>query len=342
MAFPELSWLPKAERFRERLAALGHGGDVDELLRLAGSQLDFLGVNALDAAMRRRWTQPPPALRALRLAILSSSTTAHLAPGLRIAGLRAGLWLEVHEGDYGQYRQALEDPASSLHAFRPEAVLFAFDAERLAAGVNAADPAEAVEAALAALKADFVALWGRARKSGALVLQQTALPSPPTLIGANEHRLPGSRAGFIARLNIALRGWADAEGVDLVALDAAASRDGARGVARSRAVGARQAGRQTGRRADVRRTGGQDFGGAAWGAPRKCLALDLDNTLWGGVVGDDGLDGIVLGQGSPLGEGFLAVQLYARELSRSAASSSPCARRTTRPTPGSRSTSTPR
>ena len=36
----------------------------------------------------------------------------------------------------------------------------------------------------------------------------------------------------------------------------------------------------------------------------KCLVLDLDNTLWGGVIGDDGLHGIVLGQGSALGEAF--------------------------------------
>ena len=44
--------------------------------------------------------------------------------------------------------------------------------------------------------------------------------------------------------------------------------------------------------------------------------LDLDNTLWGGVIGDDGLEGIVIGQGSALGEGFLAVQDYAREQAR--------------------------
>jgi FkbH-like protein len=41
---------------------------------------------------------------------------------------------------------------------------------------------------------------------------------------------------------------------------------------------------------------------------RKCLVLDLDNTLWGGVVGDDGMHGLVLGQGDAVGEAFLAVQ----------------------------------
>jgi FkbH-like protein len=54
--------------------------------------------------------------------------------------------------------------------------------------------------------------------------------------------------------------------------------------------------------------------GAIYGKSRKCLVLDLDNTLWGGVIGDDGLAGIKLGQGSPTGEAFLAVQQMAKQL----------------------------
>jgi FkbH-like protein len=46
------------------------------------------------------------------------------------------------------------------------------------------------------------------------------------------------------------------------------------------------------------------------GRSAKCLVLDLDNTLWGGVIGDDGLEGIALGQGSPEGEAFLAFQRH--------------------------------
>jgi FkbH-like protein len=55
---------------------------------------------------------------------------------------------------------------------------------------------------------------------------------------------------------------------------------------------------------------------AKQGRSYKCLVLDLDNTIWGGVVGDDGVEGIVLGQGSALGEAYVAFQQYARELSR--------------------------
>jgi FkbH-like protein len=49
-------------------------------------------------------------------------------------------------------------------------------------------------------------------------------------------------------------------------------------------------------------------------APKKVLVLDLDNTLWGGVIGDDGIDGIELGDTSPTGEAFKAFQAYVKSL----------------------------
>src|SRR6201999_3789698 len=54
--------------------------------------------------------------------------------------------------------------------------------------------------------------------------------------------------------------------------------------------------------------------GAIRGKARKCLVLDLDNTLWGGVIGDDVVEGLVLGQGSALGEAHLSIQHYAKAL----------------------------
>ena len=50
------------------------------------------------------------------------------------------------------------------------------------------------------------------------------------------------------------------------------------------------------------------------GKPKKCLVLDLDNTLWGGVVGDLGYDGILLDPNDAEGEAFLAFQRYILEL----------------------------
>jgi FkbH-like protein len=50
------------------------------------------------------------------------------------------------------------------------------------------------------------------------------------------------------------------------------------------------------------------------GKVRKCLVLDLDNTLWGGIVGDDGYNEIQLDPNNAAGESFLAFQKYVRDL----------------------------
>ena len=49
-------------------------------------------------------------------------------------------------------------------------------------------------------------------------------------------------------------------------------------------------------------------------AAKKCLVLDLDNTLWGGVIGDDGIDGIQLGSNSPAGKAFHAFQCAIKKM----------------------------
>jgi FkbH-like protein len=51
-----------------------------------------------------------------------------------------------------------------------------------------------------------------------------------------------------------------------------------------------------------------------FGASKKVLVLDLDNTLWGGVIGDDGVGGIEIGEGSPSGEAYKRFQTYIRSL----------------------------
>jgi FkbH-like protein len=52
-----------------------------------------------------------------------------------------------------------------------------------------------------------------------------------------------------------------------------------------------------------------------FGLTKKCLVLDLDNTCWGGVIGEDGIDGIIIGNETPLAESFSSFQMYINELS---------------------------
>ncbi len=288
------------------------------LVALAATDLSFLQTNALDAAAQQAFPTPPPGAAAppVRLAVLGSATLTHLLPAIRVAGLRRGLHVTTWEADFGQYLQALTDPGAELAAFGPTALLLALDAHHLAAGASAALDPDAAEAALAALRGRIEHAWRLARAAcRGPILHQTALALHPPLLGANEHRLAGSAASLVARLNAALRPMADAAGVHLLAIDAAAARDG---IAAWHNPTYWHLAKQ-----EVAPAAAMAYGervgallGALAGRSGKCLVLDLDNTLWGGVIGDDGLEGIVLGQGSAAGEAFVAFQRYARELGR--------------------------
>ncbi len=291
----------------------------DALRQLANTRLDFLRTGRLDRSLIRLFGQEPPhglPTAPVRLAVLGASTTTHLAPGLRVAALRRDVWLSVYEPDYGQYLQELRDPQSRLHRFQPTAVLLSLDVHHLLPGrgptLDAAQAAAQVEDALSSMRE----LWRSVRGAfGCQVIQQTVLPISPPVFGLNEHRLPGSAAAMTFRLNARLREVADADGVDLLTLDAWAAQAGL--------AAWHDPTLWTRAKQEVSPSATPFYGdlvarlvAAGQGRVAKCLVLDLDNTLWGGVIGDDGLEGIVLGQGSAQGEGFTAFQTYVAALAQ--------------------------
>ena len=316
----DLHWLPTIPDWRQRLRALPADPATawDNAVALANARLNFVLTNALDETIHKVFPTGPESLptKKVRLAVLGSSTLAHLLPAIRVAGLRRGIWIDTYENDYGQYLQELTDPDSDLHAFKPTAILVALDAYHLTAGVTAAMEAETAEAALTEMTDRVQEVWRQARNAFKCpILQQTGLPVHLPVLGNNEHRLPGSKARFIVRLNQAMRDMAEKDGVDILAIDDRAAVDGT-GKWHDTALWHRS-------KQEVAPTASPLYGdlvgrwlAAKQGRSFKCLVLDLDNTVWGGVIGDDGMDGIALGQGSPLGEAYTAFQEYARELSR--------------------------
>jgi FkbH-like protein len=316
----DLHWLPPIPDWRPRLRALGADPAAawDEAVALANGRINFVLTNALDEAARRVFPQPPAGLAAkpVRLGVLGSSTLTHLLPAIRVAGLRRGIWVDTYEADYGQYLQELSDPDSDLHAFKPTAVLLALDAYHLTAGVTAGMDQATADAALEQTKTHIRETWKLARDAFKCpIVQQAVLPVHLPILGLNEHRLPGSRSRFVTRLNEALRTMAEADGVDILAVDDRAARDGVRAWHDS-ALWHRS-------KQEVAPTAGPLYGdlvgrwlAAKQGRSFKCLVLDLDNTVWGGTIGDDGMEGIAIGQGSALGEAYTAFQDYCRELTR--------------------------
>ncbi len=315
-----LHWLPERSDWSNALGAVETATPKswEQLRVLANTRMDFLQTNKLDRVLQRVFPKPPVHLgsKPLRLAILGSSTLDHLVSGLRMGALRRGLHLTTYVGDFGQSLQELSDTGSAYYSFGPNATLFVFDAHSLLGAPDASAPAAAIDDRLDGVIEQLRHLWRLAANAcGGNVMQQTILAVAPNLMGSNEHRLAGSQNWLVDRLNRRIREAADQEGVDIVALDARVAMDGVSAwhdpVLWLRA------------KQEVSPKAAPLYGdlvgrllAAQQGRSSKCLVLDLDNTLWGGVIGDDGLEGIVLGQGSALGEAYVAFQTYAKELSR--------------------------
>jgi FkbH-like protein len=321
MSISGLYWLPADDAWPVKLKEMEKAATVewDDLVALANVKLDFIRTERLDNILRHRFGSEPPkglTTKPVRLALLASSTVAHLQPAIRVAALRRGMWCTIYETDYGQYLQELLDAESGLHRFKPNAVLFALDARHLTSGADVAADETQAAAIFDEAVDKLTSCWRLAREAFRCpVVQQTVLPVLPTVLGSNEHRVPGSPDALSARLNAALRGLADKAGVSLLALDERVRADGTRAwhdpVLWHRA------------KQEVSPAAAPLYGdlvgrllAAQQGLTQKCLVLDLDNTIWGGVIGDDGLEGIELGQGSVVGEAFIAVQDYARQLAR--------------------------
>jgi FkbH-like protein len=135
----------------------------------------------------------------------------------------------------------------------------------------------------------------------------------PPLLGNQEHRHPESAAAVVEELNRSLRQAADEDGALVLAVDEFARDEGLRRW-HDPALWYRA-------KQEVHPAMSPIFGeqmarllAAQLGQSRKCLVLDLDHTLWGGGIGDDGLEGIIVGQGSAAGEAHLGFQLYAKNL----------------------------
>jgi len=323
----QLDWLPSHPDLGGAISAARKSDDSIERLatgmRLAGYRRDFVATERLDRLVKASLDvldeaqAASLAIRPLRLALLSSHTVDHLAPAIRVAGLQRRLMIDLYIGLYGQYRQLLlgDDPALAL--FAPQVVLLALDAIDLAIDLpldaSEADVATAIDGRVEQLRQ----LWRCAKgRFGAQVVQQTIVPMSQPLFGSYEALVAASPSSLTERLNTAIRNAAKQDGVLLLDLAWHAAHEGL--IAQLPDPVRWHHAKQLVSPALAPFYGDlvARVAAAIVGLSRKCLVLDLDNKLWGGVVGDDGVEAIRLGQGSAEGEAFLAFQRYVAQLGR--------------------------
>lgn len=275
------------------LARLSVGGDSFAAWMSAAALLDRLGEHA-----------GSPIRRSVRIALVGSYTTAHYRSCLRIAALGCGIGLEIYESPYNQFRQELLDSTSPLYASDPEIVLLAVHEGALELPEFSQTPEEDVAAEVER----WQSLWACvAEHSNARVIQHAFALRPEVPLGHLALRSPHCRYAMAQAVNARLGAVAQ-DHVSLIDCDRIAAIFGKeRWFADRYWHLAKQAVALDALPLLARHTAA--VLGSCLGLSRKCLVLDLDNTLWGGVIGEDGINGIELGSGAR-GEAFAAFQEY--------------------------------
>jgi FkbH-like protein len=316
--FTELQWLPRApDDFSSRLKA------VDESPTGRGSALRALASYALDtnqltklarrvATARKNGVSLEP-LVPFRLAILSNSTVDLIVPPLVASALRHGIALDVIQPSYDQIAQEALTPDSTVNRSRPDAVLFALDYRALPLTLVPGDDdgaAAAVQGALGYLQTLRDGI--KAHCNAVCILPTFAAPAE-TIFGNLDGALPGTLHHCLQDLNRGLSERVRGSGDVLIDVARIAETVGLAHWHDTRQwnlgkfpfaddcipLYADHVGRLV---------------GAVRGKSRKVLILDLDNTVWGGIIGDDGLEGINIAQGDPTGEAHLDLQRLALKL----------------------------
>jgi FkbH-like protein len=253
--------------------------------------------------VHRRFREMDPAEREgtgvpVRIALIGDSTQDFAAAHLEVALRREGLDPAVYVGPFGQYAREILDDASGLHAFGPDLVIVDVRGETLFPplyGAGGGDAAPDADAVLEEYAVQVRALAGR----GAFVLVHDFVVPEPAPDGIHARWSPDGCVRRVQRLNERLAEELDGiENVAVFDMDAFASRIGKERV-RNRKLW------HLGKVAVD-----EPFLGALAdeylrtvkplaGLNRKVLVLDLDGTLWGGVLGELGPDGIGLATDGP-------------------------------------------
>ena len=226
-----------------------------------------------------------------------------------IQGTPLELWL----GEYDNYISEIMDPTSGLYAFKPEVVMVIPSENRCKYAGKLSDSRDLQQAEARNTAESILKLIHQLKEiSGAeIILTNFMLPARHDL-GPYRSRSLGADWTFRKWVNMEI-GLNAPPFVHLCDLEFIANRLGGLAVRDARSwFETKQPGSSDLLVEMARETA--HLIASLKRAPKKVLVLDLDNTLWGGVVADDGLEGIELGDTSARGESFKAFQKYIASL----------------------------
>lgn len=258
--------------------------------------------------------QPKPT--STRIAVLGGSTTNHVCDILELFLLDYGIDPVIYQCEYGQFYEEILYNNEALRDFAPDFIYLHTTNRNITRYPSIGESDEQVQQLLDEQYERFARLWHKvATDYGCTVIQNNfELP---------DYRLQGNRdaadlrgaVNFISRLNLRLADYAASHtGFFVHDINYLSARCG---LSVWNDTTAWQMYKYSPSPAAIPELCHSLAAiiKSVLGKNRKALVLDLDNTLWGGVVGDDGVEGIELGNETPTGQVYLAFQNYLRELS---------------------------
>ena len=290
------------------------GDELEQILNEVREEPSYLNLWSAYKRIQNLGVPEAADQSSLRIAVIGSSTLEPLAACVDVKSRLEGFSVKTYVGGFNLYSQEALDANSALYKLDPEVVILAVDGwsvlekQFIASFVRASEDERAaiLEQLVKSVSSIADALMSN---SSALVLVNNFIVPvfSPLGIVDNKQKI-GLRIFFIeANRRLADR-FADSPRIFVVDLDTIASDFGKSAVVNW----------NTWYRGSIPFSEGFTpvladhylrYIRAMKGKARKCIVLDLDNTLWGGIIGEDGIDGIRLGNASP-GLEFVDFQRY--------------------------------
>ena len=248
-----------------------------------------------------------------KLAVMGDCAIQHLATALRGYGVYMGLGLSVLDTDYNQIDAQVMDPGSELYRFAPNAVLIQMCTEKLYEAFCAA-PLNCRSSFAEDTYARIVRIWEQMNINIAATILQCNFPlMDDGVFGQFGSKTADAFLFQQRKLNFLLmQGCQDVKNVYLIDLDSIQATVGRKAFSDPKLYYIAKMPISVDVLPEIAKKV-LDQIQALRGITKKCVVLDLDNTLWGGVIGDDGLSGIQIGE-LGTGHAFSDFQAWLKEL----------------------------
>jgi FkbH-like protein len=256
-------------------------------------------------------------LLSTRIAILGGSTTTEVKSMLELFLLSAGIQPVFYESGYNRYREDILFENPDLWDFKPHIIFIHTTWHNVTQFPKLLETEPEVEQRVRDEMARFESLWDKIHTGlGALIIQNNFDFPRLRPLGNLEASQSFGRVNFLLRLNAEVAKYAQSHTYFLVNDILYLSSQVGLGawLGHSYWYNFHMALSPTATVALTRNVAG--IVKSIYGKSKKCLVLDLDNTLWGGIIGDDGVHNLILGRDHPVGEAYLDFQRYVKDLQR--------------------------